>query len=203
VAIITVFGPGISTHGDVPLGEEFNGMNMLSPGIDWEKGGPLILHSEWWLRAHWGRAFEIVALRPGDPGGPPPLFGQSILVLRKRPGSFTAQELERFEHDEPRELAALMANLASLRREVEDKTEAIRVFETSRSWRLTAPLRAIAKLLRGRDASQTPIQRRAGAIAAAREALRMRVAAGTQPSRARHISSCVCPSMLVRPLRDT
>ena len=153
VAIITVFGPGISAHGDVPLGEEFNGMNMLSPGIDWEKGGPLILHSEWWLRAHWGRAFEIVALRPGDPGGPPPLFGQSILVLRRRPGSFTTQELERFEPDEPRELAAVMANLASLRREVEDKTEAIGVFETSRSWRLTAPLRAVAKLLRGRDGS--------------------------------------------------
>jgi hypothetical protein len=106
------------------------------------------VHSEWWLHAHWGRAFEIVELRPGVPGGPPPLFGQSILVMRRRPGSVTTAELERFEPDEPRELAAVLANLASLRREVENQAEALRIYRTSRSWRLTAPMRAVAAFAR-------------------------------------------------------
>ena len=148
LAVITVFGPGIGSHAEVPLEEDATGMNVLSPGTEWDAGGPLIVHSEWWLHAHWGRAFEIVELRPGVPGGPPPLFGQSILVMRRRPGSVTTAELERFEPDEPRELAAVLANLASLRREVENQAEALRIYRTSRSWRLTAPMRAVAAFAR-------------------------------------------------------
>ena len=148
VLIVTVFGPGISSHGEVPVGEDINGMNLLEPGTDWEAGGPLIVHSEWWLRAHWGRAFEILELRPGDPAGAPPLFGQGVLVMRKRVGRFSVAELESDEPGEPRELAAVRANVASLRREVELAAEEIRVFETSRSWRLTRPLRAVARALR-------------------------------------------------------
>ncbi len=149
VLIVTVFGPGIAAHGDVPISEDASGMNLIGPGSSWEIGGPLIVHSQWWLRAHWGRAFEIVEVRPGDPGGAPPLYGQSILVMRKRAVSITTTELERLEEGEPRELAALRANLASLRHEVEDKAAAIRIYENSRSWRLTAPLRAIARRARG------------------------------------------------------
>jgi SAM-dependent methyltransferase len=148
VLIVTVFGPGISWHGEVPIGEDINGMNMLEPGTEWEGGGPLIAHSEWWLRAHWGRAFEIVELRPGEPAGTPPLFGQGVVVMRKRAGRFSRAELERWEQNEPRESAAVVANLASLRREVELQAKEIRIFASSRSWRLTAPLRAIAKLIR-------------------------------------------------------
>ena len=29
-------------------------------------GRRLVFHSEWWLRAHWGRAFEVVSIRQGD-----------------------------------------------------------------------------------------------------------------------------------------
>ncbi len=148
VLIVTVFGPGITSHGEVPIGEEINGMNVLEPGTDWERGGPLIVHSEWWLRAHWGRAFEIVALRAGEPSGPPPLFGQGIVVMRPRPGSFSRAELERDQPEEPRELSAVRANVASLRREVELQAEEIRVFASSRSWRLTRPLRRFAQLVR-------------------------------------------------------
>jgi SAM-dependent methyltransferase len=148
LAVITVFGPGIGSHAEVPLEEDSTGMNVLSPGTEWDAGGPLIVHSQWWLHAHWGRAFEIVELRPGVPGGPPPLFGQSILVMRRRPGSFATADLEAFEPDEPRELAAVLANLASLRREVENQAEALRIYRTSRSWRLTAPMRAVAAFAR-------------------------------------------------------
>jgi hypothetical protein len=152
VLIVTVFGPGISAHGEVPISEETTGMNVLEPGTDWEDGGPLIVHSEWWLRAHWGRAFEIAEFRCGEPSGAPPLFGQGILSMRKRSGTLSPADLERAEPDEPRELAAAQRNVASLRREVERQTAEIRNFATSRSWRLTKPLRMIARMLRERNA---------------------------------------------------
>src|SRR5262249_12076302 len=36
------------------------GMNPLLHGFPWDNGGPLAFNSPWWLRAHWGRAFDIV-----------------------------------------------------------------------------------------------------------------------------------------------
>jgi SAM-dependent methyltransferase len=143
---VTVFGPGQYTFGEEPVSEESVGMNVLYPSAPWDTGGPLILHSEWWLRAHWGRVFDIVLLRLGDQGGAPPLFGQGVLVMRKRPGSFTVEELERPEADEPRELLALRGNVLSLRREIARHS----VVLNSRSWRLTAPLRVAARRIRGR-----------------------------------------------------
>jgi hypothetical protein len=128
----------------IPLDGEHVGMNVFSPYTGWEGGGPLIFHSEWWLRAHWGRAFEIVELRPGDPAGPPPLYGQSVLVMHKRPVVLSVAELELPEPDEPREFAALHANIASLSLELRWHA----VYSTSRSWRLTAPLRAVGRWLR-------------------------------------------------------
>jgi hypothetical protein len=52
-----------------PYREDEVGMTVLR---HWETGdaGPDVLHSEWWLRAHWGRAFEILEVarppRRGD-----------------------------------------------------------------------------------------------------------------------------------------
>jgi hypothetical protein len=66
--------------------------------------------------------------------------------MRKRPGSFTVEELERPEADEPRELLALRGNVLSLRREIARHS----VVLNSRSWRLTAPLRVAARRIRGR-----------------------------------------------------
>jgi SAM-dependent methyltransferase len=144
--VVTVFGPGQYTFGEEPVSEESVGMNVLYPSALWDTGGPLILHSEWWLHAHWGRAFEIVSLRLGDQGGAPPLFGQGVLVMRKRPGSHSVEELERPEPGEPRELLALRGNVLSLRREIVRHA----IVLNSRSWRLTAPLRAAARRIRGR-----------------------------------------------------
>ncbi len=147
--VLTVFGPGHDARGEDPVSEDLVGMNVLYPSASWDTGGPLVVHSEWWLRAHWGRALEVVALHPGDPAGGPPLFGQGVLVLRKRPepstGAPSIEMLEQPEPNEPRELLALRQNILSLRREVARNA----VIEQSKSWRFTAPLRAAARHLRG------------------------------------------------------
>jgi SAM-dependent methyltransferase len=40
------------------------GMNVLHHNQGWDQGGPVTLMSEWWVRAHWGRAFEILDQLP-------------------------------------------------------------------------------------------------------------------------------------------
>lgn len=89
--------------------EDRIGMTVLDHGQDWAHGGPTVFHSPWWLREHWGRAFEIVQLREGRAPGE-----HGIAVLRRRPGSVTAEELERIDPGEPRELAALRHHVRML-----------------------------------------------------------------------------------------
>jgi SAM-dependent methyltransferase len=90
------------------------GMNVLDYGQDWERGGPTVFHSPWWLREHWGRAFEFVALREGSA---PREHG--LVLLRRRPGpTVNAAELERIDAvAEPRELRALAHQVRMLQRE--------------------------------------------------------------------------------------
>jgi len=85
------------------------GMTVL-----WDAGGggsETVFHSEWWLRAHWGRAFEVAVERRG---------ARRLASLRKRPGEFTGEDLERPEPGDGRELAAASANVAYLRTQIED-----------------------------------------------------------------------------------
>jgi SAM-dependent methyltransferase len=67
---------------------------------------PAIFHSEWWLRAHWERAFEILTLESHD--------GRPWLLLRRRDVRISPRDLERPEPGEERESLALQANLTSL-----------------------------------------------------------------------------------------
>ncbi len=90
------------------------GMTVLNHGQDWELGGPTVFHSPWWLREHWGRAFEIAALREGSA---PREHG--LVVLRARsdvevtPQLLTAIDAAR----EPREIDALRWQVHLLQRE--------------------------------------------------------------------------------------
>lgn len=104
-------------------GEEWDedrvGMLTLRPGQAWDEGGPMILHSGWWIREHWGRLFDVVSL---DPYGFPekePGDGQGMAVLRKKDVRLTAADLEA-RSDDPREAASLAYNVELLTRELEE-----------------------------------------------------------------------------------
>jgi len=146
--IATVFGPGHTSFGTEQVTEEIVGMNVLYPGASWDRGGPLILHSHWWLEEHWGRAFEILEFRSGDAAGKPPLYGQGVVVLRKRPGSISVEELERIDRADQREWTALRQQADSLSRDSAWLRTQLDVYAGSRSWKITAPLRRVGERLR-------------------------------------------------------
>jgi hypothetical protein len=95
--------------------EDETGMNVLRPWQARGCGGPTVYHSEWWIRAHWGRAFEVVSLTPHGPVREGAREG--VAVMRPRLVTLTPHDLERDEPDEPRELDARRHNLRQLRRE--------------------------------------------------------------------------------------
>jgi hypothetical protein len=141
-------------------------------------GSRVVFHSEWWLRAHWGRAFEVIAIEESEK--------RRLASLRRRAEPITAAELERPEPGEDRELSAASANAALLRsqldrmdrshrNELDEQREDMNrelmrrsyaaadldwarrgplatlvaaEYEATTSWRLTKPLRAAGKILR-------------------------------------------------------
>jgi SAM-dependent methyltransferase len=140
--IATVLGGGMSRQiADEPWDPDRVGMNVLGRDRPWSEGGPSVLISEWWLRAHWGRVFEVLRYRAVDESG------HDFVLLRRREVQVSCEELERPEPDEPRELGALRHNISQLHRE----SQRLRTrYEGSLSWRLTAPLRAAWRRVRSR-----------------------------------------------------
>jgi SAM-dependent methyltransferase len=131
-----------------PWNENVVGMNVLHHTQPWDRGGPNVVMSDWWVRAHWGRAFDILAIVPR-------IHNQSWALLRRREVELTTDDLEQPE-DDPREYLAARRNLEQVRRELE-YLEAVssrqiedvrREYEASLSWRITRPLRAAASAAR-------------------------------------------------------
>jgi len=137
------------------------GMNTLMHGLSWDLGGPIAINSPWWIRAHWGRAFEIVELVPMILEEPP---SHGLILARKRPVELTVEDLTELEPGEPREIAALRHHAEQLAAEsrrlrssndtqadqLEQMRKAAATLEElrgSRSWQLTAPLRAAKQRL--------------------------------------------------------
>ena len=90
------------------------GMTVLNHGQDWELGGPTVFHSPWWLREHWGRAFEIVQMREGSA----PREHGLVLLRRRDDVQVTPALLERIDAGrEPREIEALRWQVHMLQRE--------------------------------------------------------------------------------------
>jgi SAM-dependent methyltransferase len=115
--LVTFIGPGEwrLTMSEPP---DENGLGMcvqrLGQRLD-DTSGPRVLHSPWWLRSHWGRAFEILSLRSsGFAGGH---TGHGFVLGRKRGVSLSRDDLERPEPEDPRELEAWRQQLLVLEEE--------------------------------------------------------------------------------------
>ena len=152
------FGAGTSTG----WADDETGMMVTGLGRTWDEGGPNVFHSEWWLREHWGRGFEVVELRARDTYKG--VEGHGWIALRRGDGELTAADLERFDPADRREALALARNLRILMREGGQQAERAQALQNEisrlrteldgvyagRSWRLTAPLRLAASKARGR-----------------------------------------------------
>jgi SAM-dependent methyltransferase len=85
----------------------------------WEGPAAWVFHSEWWLREHWGRAFDVLALRrPAMDQERQAQVTHSYIVLRRREEPITPGELERINPSEPREIAGLQTALRLTRSEL-------------------------------------------------------------------------------------
>jgi SAM-dependent methyltransferase len=98
-----------------PYVEDEIGMAVLQ---HWDGPYAWVFHSEWWLREHWGRAFDALAIdQPPRAADGAPQITHSYVALRRRDEQRTARELERADPG-PRELAALRTSLRLARREL-------------------------------------------------------------------------------------
>jgi SAM-dependent methyltransferase len=131
------------------------GLIATQPGRPWTIGGPNVFASVWWLREHWGRAFEVVSVRPAwDLDA---MEGHGWLVVRRDERPCSVAELERIDGCDPREVASLQLNVellaeegVGLRRSLEARAGELETVLGSRSWRLTAPLRRMGHIARNR-----------------------------------------------------
>jgi SAM-dependent methyltransferase len=152
--------------------EERTGMLVTKKWNPWDSGGPIVFHSEWWIREHWGRAFDVLHLELTRPESGD---GQGAALLRAKPVQLTPAALEE-PADDPRERAALEVNLAHLHAEAAELFAQLGAFASpaqaqteelerlrgdvnrlhadldsisnSHSWRFTRPLRAGGAVLR-------------------------------------------------------
>jgi SAM-dependent methyltransferase len=133
------FNGEVFTH--EPWDEDRIGMNVLRRHQRWDLGGPVVLMSDWWVQEHWGRAFELGGRLPN-------VQGQTWVLLRKREVALEVGDLRRPAAD-LREYEALRHNVRQVEREREAALlELRRGYERSGSWRVTAPLRAVARVVR-------------------------------------------------------
>ena len=122
IVVATIMSEGMSQAVcGQPWEESTVGMNVYQSGQPWALGGPMVLHSPWWVREHWGRAFEVLQLRARDffdQSGPQAQDNHGVAVLQKNGPAVTVAELERLDPSEPREARALSYDVMHLRAEV-------------------------------------------------------------------------------------
>jgi SAM-dependent methyltransferase len=115
ILIASLMGPGVSEPLALePWDADRIGMTALGYGRPWSAGGPAVLHSEWWIRAHWGRAFTIEAFRHLGTG---PDLEEFVKLRRDERGAPSEEDLLAPEPDEPRELRAALHAIALKDRE--------------------------------------------------------------------------------------
>jgi SAM-dependent methyltransferase len=173
---LTFMGSGMS---QIITGDAWDadmvGMNVLKHGQSWDLGGPMVMHSPWWIEEHWGRGFEVLSLSP-DGFACEPSMGHGSVLMRKREVTVTSDTFEHIEPGDRRESLALTHNIKQLQAEcaglrdesgyfnsllnqslehrraleaqIADLNARLATLENSRSWWLTRPLRSIAHQIR-------------------------------------------------------
>jgi SAM-dependent methyltransferase len=122
IAVLSLLG---AVAGPRLLGIDWDdriGMAAIDFQKGWEVGGPSALLAEWWVREHWGRAFEI--LRFVD--CPDDWYSHDFVVMRKLDVAVTAEELESVDPRNPREYASVVCNLEILQRQQKALGEQLR-----------------------------------------------------------------------------
>jgi SAM-dependent methyltransferase len=100
-----------------PYPEDAVGMTVRN---HWTAQDASVFHSEWWLREHWGRLFDVDAVaRPPRATDGTAQVTHSYIALTRRNVAITKDELERCDPSEPRELAALQTSLRLMRQELD------------------------------------------------------------------------------------
>lgn len=157
ILIATFLGDGIwhqgfAGHRGVPYDDRI-GIYVEAPWRDFVTGhGPAVWVSEWWLRDHWGRLFEIEELEPRGFNALPAHRGQGWARMRPRDVELEPEELER-PGDDPRELPAALHAGELLRREFVEQMGhtlgELHAVRSSRIMRVSEPARRAWYRLRG------------------------------------------------------
>jgi hypothetical protein len=93
----------------------------------WDEPHAWVFHSEWWLREHWGRGFEVVTIeRPAHSSAGAAEITHNYILLRKRDVDLDPAILEHVDPTEKRELAALQTSLMLARRDIDYLGEKVR-----------------------------------------------------------------------------
>jgi SAM-dependent methyltransferase len=162
ILLVTFQGPGFwELRGDASELPELDtvGRTVWGQGKGFCEGtGPDSFMAAWWVREHWGRAFHIDEIAEiGIPLPPIPEIhgrGQGYVVMRSNGRPCTVEEIEAPNPSDEREVAGLLVDRSLMLEEMGDLRYQLRKAEaeldathTSRSWRLTAPLRAVRRRL--------------------------------------------------------
>jgi SAM-dependent methyltransferase len=170
VAVFSVLGPAMS---HTIVGTDWDpriGMASVDLHKDWNAGGPDVLLAEWWVREHWGRAFEILRFDHCDPAVG---AGHDLVALRRREVAVTPEGLAEVDMSDPREYESVVCNLELLARqqarlgtqlreqeaaritdlqrvetEMQQLASKLDAVTQSKSWRFTGPLRRAMVLAR-------------------------------------------------------
>jgi SAM-dependent methyltransferase len=103
---------GVAGSRGIAWDEDRTGLLVERYGDDFETGwGPAVYVSEWWLREHWGRAFEVVRFEPAGFAHQENRSGGQAWVVARRPHGDDQPldpDLLRRPGDDPRELEAAL-----------------------------------------------------------------------------------------------
>lgn len=128
--LVTFMGRGmVEQIAQEPWDERRFGMNVIKAGQGWDLGGPMVIHSPWWIEEHWGRAFEILSIAE-DGFASKPWLDHGCVLMRKRDAPIDLEMLEAINPMDVREMRSLRHNTEQLLNESKELREGLNYFES-------------------------------------------------------------------------